>query len=297
MFSIIIPNYNRENSVVKAIDSVLNQTYSNFELIIVDDCSTDNSMNVINAIKDPRINLFKLEKNSGPAVARNVGISKSKGEYISFLDSDDQFEKEFLEKTLKTLNGTSDKIGFTWTGRRLHEDGKIKEQIWDPKYRDDTYHTFLHDIKIGTSAGITIKSEVFKKVGDFNENLLAAEDTEFFFRLSQNYDYLVIKNILVNIYRSNDDRLSKNFKKIAIAYNIFMPTHFPTINKSAVLQKKYYYKMMWLNYHLGDKTEARNYFNKIPKEKNNFNTKVIKTLYELLSIKIAYFVHKKLSKL
>lgn len=298
MFSIIIPNYNRAQSIIKSIRSVLNQTYTNFELIIVDDCSTDNSLEEISKIKDERIIVYQLKNNSGPAVARNYGISNSKGNYISFLDSDDHYENTFLESTFNILNNSSDKIGFTWTGIRLHEGENTKEQIWDPKLLEDTYHTFLNGIQIGTSAGTTVKREVFETCGLFNENLLAAEDTEFFLRISQSFDFLVIKKMLVNIYRSNDDRLSKNFKKIAIAYNKFMPIHFAEINKSTELRNKYYYKMMWLNYYIPDSKTAKEYKAKIKPEsfKDKFKINAIYLIYNLLDLKTASVIHKKISK-
>ncbi len=299
MFSVIIPNYNRENSVIKAIESVLNQSYNNFELIIVDDCSTDNSFKVVNAIEDSRIKLFKLEKNSGAAAARNYGIRNSTGKYISFLDSDDQFEPNFLLESLNTLIETTKDVGFMWTGIRLKYPliDKAIEQNWNPIKRGSTYLTFLHDLKIGTGAGITLKKEVIEKCGNFDQTLPAAEDTEFFLRISQKYNYASSDKILINIYRDDKDRLSKNLKKVAIAYNHFLPKHFSEINKHNDLKRKYYHKMMWLNYHLGDITAARNFFKKIPNNKNRFSIKAIKILYELLPIKYAYFIHKKLSEL
>ena len=106
LVSVILPNYNSEKFLSKSIQSVLNQTYDNFELIIVDDCSTDNSHNIINQFmkKDKRIKFFKTEINSRTVAApRNLGISKAKGEYIAFLDSDDYWSKDKLEYQIKNI--------------------------------------------------------------------------------------------------------------------------------------------------------------------------------------------------
>lgn len=103
--SIICAAYNCESCVEETIKSVLNQTFSDWEMIIADDCSTDNSASVIKAIAkfNPQIKYVKLEKNSGPAVARNTGISMAKGRYIAFIDSDDVWHPEKLEKQVSFM--------------------------------------------------------------------------------------------------------------------------------------------------------------------------------------------------
>lgn len=103
MISIITPSYNSSNYIAKTIESVINQSYAGWELIIVDDCSIDNSVEIINSyiIQDSRIRLIQLDKNFGAAVARNTGIENAKGQFIAFLDSDDFWHPEKLEKQLK----------------------------------------------------------------------------------------------------------------------------------------------------------------------------------------------------
>ena len=114
LVSIIIPTYNSENTIIKTLNSVINQTYKNIEIIVVDDESSDNTVNLINDIKDKRIHLIK-EKNSGPAIARNNGIKESKGDYILFCDSDDWLEEDIIEKLInceKKYDGKYDVILF-----------------------------------------------------------------------------------------------------------------------------------------------------------------------------------------
>lgn len=297
MFSVIIPIYNRERSVGKAINSVLKQTFTDFELILVDDCSTDNSVQVISEIKDERIKIFKLKKNSGAAAARNSGIKQAKGSYVSFLDSDDYYDRDFLQKTYNTLSSTNEKVGFSWTGVRYFENKEETEYLWTPHRKNTAYLTFLYSLHIGTNSGITVKKEVFNACGNFRENLPAAEDTEFFLRITQKFDYIFIPEILINIHKDGSDRLSKNYKKIAKAYNIFLPEHFKYIDKNKSLQLKYYYKMMWLNYHLGNKTEARKFYSMIPGTFNRGKLKSLFTriLYEFLPLEKASEYHQKLS--
>lgn len=105
LVSVIIPTYNRERTILRAINSVLNQTYKDIEVIVVDDCSTDKTVDIIkdNFPDNHRVKLYILEKNSGACVARNRGIKCSKGKYVAFLDSDDEYCKEKIQKQIDKL--------------------------------------------------------------------------------------------------------------------------------------------------------------------------------------------------
>ena len=101
MVSVIIPTYNRGPLIGRAIASVLNQTYKDIEVLVIDDASTDYTETVVDSIKDERLHYYKLEKNGGACRARNVGISKAQGEYIAFLDSDDEWMSNKIELQYK----------------------------------------------------------------------------------------------------------------------------------------------------------------------------------------------------
>lgn len=126
LVSIITPLYNTENYISKTIESVLNQTYQNWEMIIVDDCSSDNGPDIVKKYqkKDGRIRLIQLDKNSGGAIARNRAIEKAKGRFIAFLDSDDLWHPEKLEKQIDFMKRND--YPFTFTKYQLiTEDGKL----------------------------------------------------------------------------------------------------------------------------------------------------------------------------
>jgi glycosyltransferase involved in cell wall biosynthesis len=296
MISVVIPVYNREGVIEIAIRSVLNQTYKDFELIIVDDCSTDKTMDVVNSFEDNRIRMIQMPKNSGAAAARNMGIINTKADLISLLDSDDFYEPNFLEESYSILKNSASGIGFMWTGIRTIRNKKIETSCWQPTFVESNYLTFLHALHIGTNSGISIKKKVFESCGLFNEKLPAAEDTDFFLRITQHFGYVCSPKILININKSGDDRLSKNYKKIATAYNLFLPQHFSAIDKSKKLQKKFFYKMMWLNYHLSSKSLARFYFKKLISLKLvDKKTILVCTIFELFSNRIASKLHLTLS--
>lgn len=126
LVSVIMPSYNTAKYIKHSIESVLNQTYSNWELMIVDDCSTDNTDEVILPyLSDSRIRYLKNEKNSGAAVSRNYALREAKGKWIAFLDSDDTWEPKKLELQLEFMK--SNGYAFTYTDYRIQLNG-----VWEP---------------------------------------------------------------------------------------------------------------------------------------------------------------------
>ena len=126
LVSIIMPSYNTSKYILDSVKSIRNQTYTNWELIIVDDCSTDDTDDVIKPyLEDRRIKYLKNEKNSGAAISRNYALREAKGKWVAFLDSDDTWEREKLEKQVKFM--TDNNYSFTYTDYRIQINGK-----WEP---------------------------------------------------------------------------------------------------------------------------------------------------------------------
>ncbi|MCR5610040.1 MAG: glycosyltransferase [Lachnospiraceae bacterium] len=113
LVSIIMPSYNTANLILESIQSVLNQTYTNWELIIVDDCSTDNTEEVVKSINDDRIRFIKKEQNSGAAESRNFALREAKGRWIAFLDSDDLWKKDKLQKQIQFMEDNGYAFSYT----------------------------------------------------------------------------------------------------------------------------------------------------------------------------------------
>ena len=113
LVSIIMPSYNTGKFIKETINSVINQTYNNWELIIVDDCSTDNTDDVVKTIKDNRIKYIKNKENSGAAISRNVALREAKGRWIAFLDSDDLWKKDKLERQIKFMEKNNYYFSYT----------------------------------------------------------------------------------------------------------------------------------------------------------------------------------------
>lgn len=128
--SIITPSYKSEKLIVQTIESVLKQTYKNWEMIVADDVSPDNSNDIIEEYikKDSRIKLIKLEKNSGPAIARNRAIREAKGRYIAFLDADDLWRPDKLEKQIKFMEEKNCALSYS-SYETMTEEGKFLDKI------------------------------------------------------------------------------------------------------------------------------------------------------------------------
>lgn len=151
LVSIITPAYKAEKYISETIDSVISQTHCNWEMIIIDDCSPDNTLHIINEyiLKDNRIKLIPLQKNNGPANARNAGLNAAKGEWIAFLDSDDTWHPQKLDKSLSFAKEKNS--GFVFTGFRRVNIDNTKTGRYIPILSQVDYHTLLGNTVIATS--------------------------------------------------------------------------------------------------------------------------------------------------
>ena len=202
--SIVIPTYNSEKFIDRTIKSVLNQTFQNFELIIVDDCSVDNTRKMIREFQkqDDRIKLIALEKNSGaPAHPKNVGIKNAKGEYIAFLDHDDEWLPKKLEKQLELFKNSSDNLGFVGCNFLIIDDNRNKSREYClPSWpREKFFERFLLG-NISSSSGIMIKQKVLDRIGGFDEKLKFADDWDMWLRISKHFDFDFVSEILVKYH-------------------------------------------------------------------------------------------------
>lgn len=206
--SIITPVYNAERFLKETIQSILDQSYKKFELILVDDCSTDNSERIIKNFseRDQRIKYVKLESNSGAAVARNTGLKTASGEYVAFLDSDDVWKSTKLEKQLAFMQQKN--IGFTYTAfETIDEDGQIiKKRISVPEKVD--YSSLLKNTAIACSTVVINR----KNTGCFEMPLVRkGQDTATWLKLLRTQiDYAYGINDVMSSYRKVSGSISDN---------------------------------------------------------------------------------------
>ncbi len=208
-FSIIIPTYNRVKFLDTAIKSVLDQSFSDFELIVVDDGSTDQSEQLIKDIKDTRLKYLKKDQ-SGVSAARNRGIQESTAPFICFLDSDDRFKNTKLEIVYKYIN---DFPGYRifHTEELWYRYGKILNQKKiHKKPEGDIFDNSLKLCCIGMSTTV-VNKDLFDEIGNFDENFQACEDYEFWLRTTAIYPVKLIPKALTIKQGGHSDQLSRKF--------------------------------------------------------------------------------------
>ena len=201
--SIIIPFFNHENFIEETLESVQKQTFQNFEIIIVDDCSCEKAKKKLTEIakKNSEIQIFYNSKNKGPSFCRNYGIKKSKGKYILPLDSDDKLDPKFIKKCLSFL----EKNKFDFVITYLKNFGKLNN-IWKPKI--NLYELLFN----GTLPYCAIfKKNIFEKTGGYDENFKEGfEDWEFWIRvLKENFQGHIIAEPLFFYRNQKISRLQK----------------------------------------------------------------------------------------
>lgn len=202
LVSVVIPTYNRIHTLPASVDSVLNQTYENLELIIMDDGSTDGTQEYVESITDKRVRYRRADKNMGPSAARNMGAELARGEYLAFQDSDDAWEPDKLDKQMKLMLDNSE-LAMVYSEFGFYRDGELTVIIPSPKIpseqkHGDLFFYLLHYPLISTQT-MLIKTKEFIAAGGFNETLKAYEDFEFSLRFAQNHRIGFVEEPLVRV--------------------------------------------------------------------------------------------------
>ena len=233
LVSIITPSYNSEKYIFQTIESVLNQTYENWEMIIVDDASIDNSINIIESYtkKDNRIKLIKLKKNNGPAIARNVGIKNAKGRYIAFLDSDDLWLPTKLEKQINFMKKND--VGLCYSSYYLIDEKSNNIGKFNIPKEKVTYFELLKTCIIGNLTAIYDIEKVGKV---FMENVGHEDYTLWLKILKKIHCAYGIKEPLAQ-YRIYYNSISSNkFRAAKWQWNIYR-----NIEKLNLFESLYYF--------------------------------------------------------
>ncbi|MEM7714948.1 MAG: glycosyltransferase [Cyanobacteria bacterium P01_A01_bin.68] len=223
--SVIIPVYNGEKTIEGTIKSVLNQTFPNFELIIINSDSIDKTLGVISQIKDDRIKVFSYPK-ANPGINRNRGIKLATGDYITFLDADDLWTNNKLAAQYKALQENPQAgVAYSWTNC-IDENGKFLRKAAHVNWNGDVYSKLLLDDFIGNGSNVMIRREILMKAGDFYEKLTNAHDTDMWLKLSALTNFVcvpkaqVLYRIRLNSWSSNVLALEKsNLEVIQRAFN------------------------------------------------------------------------------
>ncbi len=203
--SVIIPTFNRGTQLIRALDSVLAQTYPPLEIIVIDDGSTDDTANIVRK-QYPSVT-YQLQENQGVSSARNRGLEIASGDWIAFLDSDDAWLPEKLARQVASLQESPEyKICHTeeiWIRRGKRVNPRNKHQ----KYGGNIYEHCLPLCVISPSA-VMIHQDIFRDIGNFDESLPACEDYDLWLRICAHYPVLFIEMPLIYKYGGHTDQLS-----------------------------------------------------------------------------------------
>lgn len=212
--SVVIPTYNAINYLPEAVGSVLRQSFTDFELIIVDDGSTDNTAQWVSQLQDDRINLI-CQAHQGKSVARNAGVEAAKADYIAFLDADDIWETAKLEQQFNYLQ-THPNIGvvYAWTAI-ADEDGIPTGHLVASTLEGDVWEELIQKNILACGSTPMVRASCFKTVGLFNRNLPYAQDWDMWLRLAAKYHFGVIPIPCVR-YRCHAGNSSKDWRKMKI---------------------------------------------------------------------------------
>ncbi|MEP0917140.1 glycosyltransferase [Leptolyngbya sp. DQ-M1] len=210
--SVIIPAFNSEKTVQETIRSVLNQTFTDFEVIVVDDGSKDSTLNVVSSVTDPRVKVFSY-KNAGVSTSRNRGFAQATGEYVSFLDADDLWTPDKLEAQYKALQKNPQAaVAYSWVdyidqngkffcaGNHVTASGNIYEKL------------LLHNL-LENGSNPLIRRQAFADTGGFDPALSSVADWDMWLRLSAHYEFVAVPSPQV-LYRVTAGSMSSNFLKL-----------------------------------------------------------------------------------
>lgn len=228
LVSVIIPAYNAEQFIAQTLESVIAQTYRNIEMIVVDDGSEDGTAGIVKHYmeQDSRIQLLQ-QPNAGVAAARNLGIEKSKGEFIAPLDADDIWRTENLEKQVNSFLKADDSVGivYSWSFY-IDENGFPVDDFCVAKVEGYFYTTLLCHNFIGNASATLLRRSCLKEIGGYSMKLKdqkaqGCEDFDLYLRIAEHYQIKVVPEFLVG-YRKLSNGMSSNYKSMARSHEMVL---------------------------------------------------------------------------
>jgi glycosyltransferase involved in cell wall biosynthesis len=226
-FSIIVPTFNLEHYITETLTSILNQSYRNFEVIIIDDGSSDHTFDKVNILaeQDKRIHILRNPKSLGVSKTRNLGIASAKGDWIAFLDGDDIWATDHLKNRVEIINKYIDvdfisSDFYNWNSMKQSQVPESEKNIlWANEFKQNNDKEYIHNniIKVFmektcfTCTDVaTIRKDLINKVGYFDETLKTSEDTHYWLRIANQSNKFIYIPKATAYYRQRENSLSKN---------------------------------------------------------------------------------------
>lgn len=245
MISIVIPLYNKEDCVSTTLQSVLNQSFTNFEIVVVDDGSTDKSLSIVSSLSDNRIRLFS-QNNGGPSSARNRGLKESRADYIAFIDADDIWDPNYLKEMVFLINRFPDAVFWSFNYSVI-EDRKIKD------VRSKEYCGYVSEnwdafpFPFFTSASCCRKSTM-DDLGGFDERIVYGEDLDMWFRLLLSGRGVMDSRVMVYYNKDVTDALTQHKIPLERHLPFFIDKYLDYRMKNSAFRRYFDEQMVYLLY-------------------------------------------------
>jgi glycosyltransferase involved in cell wall biosynthesis len=255
--SVIIPAYNAEKTILATLESVQRQTLSDFELIVIDDGSTDHTVDLAKTLQDPRLKIFSYQ-NGGVSVARNRGIQHASGDFISFIDADDLWMPDKLQLQLEALQKNPEAgVAYSWT-IFVDEKGTVLYAQEPVFHEGNVYPHLLVENFILNGSNVLIRRQFVEAVGDFHAPLKYAEDWEFYIRLAALCTFVLVPKHQVTYLRSSQSATSKVdvMERDIVAHitRVFqtVPPEFQPLKNRSLACAYRYFAQQYISYELTD---------------------------------------------
>lgn len=207
--SVVIPTYDRPKKLLRAVKSVLNQSFKNFEIIVVNDFPNNDVRDVL-PDRDS-LHYIQHDENRGAPVARNNGILAARGEYIALLDDDDIWKPSKLERQLERFDEVSDEYGLVYTGRDIIQENEVVE-TYIPEHEGWIYSTLLHKNIIPSETPL-IRRECFGEIGLFDPGFQSSQDWDLWLRIAKEYKIAAVSESLAVSYEGHSNRISTDMDR------------------------------------------------------------------------------------
>lgn len=211
-FTVVIPTYNRPSYLREALISVLAQTFTNFEVIVVDDDPKESAQAVVESLEDKRLYYYKNDRQKGGAGTRNAGIFRSKGEWVAFLDDDDLWLPEKLERQYQKIRSADSDVGLVYSGHTKFDPETYRTiDTFVPKHEGWLYQQLLYKNVIGGLYSVVIRRDILERVGGLDERFSALQDADLYVRVSALCKTTFVKEPLVQVRDSKLGRITTNY--------------------------------------------------------------------------------------
>ena len=245
MISVVIPLYNKEDCIKKTLDSVLNQSYKDFEVIVVDDGSTDRSAEIVASITDPRIKLVR-QKNGGPSVARNRGVKEATEEYIAFIDADDIWSPEYLKEMTDLLTSFPDAViwGFNYAEIKNGEAERTETVVFRG-YVNERWDSFPFFF---CSSSTCCRRTSLLELGGFDERMVYGEDIDMWFRLLLSGKGVLDSRVMAFYYKDGNDSLTQHTMPLEKHLPFFIDKYAKARSENAAFRRFFDEQMVYRLY-------------------------------------------------